>query len=367
MRMRGTSWRVLVRRHPGATVLFCICLFLLVIVVPNIMKDNTPNSKPSHVRRYMYQQNYSKYNSKSAVYNISVVADKDKASKSSANPHVWESILLEGVLMRDEYTGLYSVSWKNSITLKSSMNEGGRGMELSDLVYFNGKLFTCDDRTGIVYNINKEEGDYTMVPMHILSDGDGQNAKGFKCEWLAVKDDVLYVGGLGKEWTNEDGEVVSRDPQWVKTITASGEVGHMSWVHVYEALRAATGTLHPGYLIHEAVRFHPAQRRWIFLPRRASTEPYVDTLDEKRGADLLISTNEHFEDVQVKHIGTLIPTHGFSSFVILPFREDEIVALKTEEFGDTIATYMTVFTLDGQILLEEETIGDVKFEGIEIL
>lgn len=35
------------------------------------------------------------------------------------------------------------------------MNEDGRGMELSDLAYFNGKLYSFDDRTGIVYAIDK--------------------------------------------------------------------------------------------------------------------------------------------------------------------------------------------------------------------
>ena len=27
--------------------------------------------------------------------------------------------------------------------------------------------------------------------------------KGMKCEWMTVKDEHLYVGGLGKEWTTQ--------------------------------------------------------------------------------------------------------------------------------------------------------------------
>lgn len=360
--LRMSNWRMMIRKYPRALVLFGFSLFAFAMV-SNLMKEqpNIPN-----LHRYLYQQNYMKYSSSNTSYNISVVADRDKASKSTTNQGVWESVLLNGVLTRDEYTGQYSVSWGESNTLKSSMNEAGRGMELSELVFFNGKLLTCDDRTGIVYEINREDG-YTMIPQHILADGAGDSGKGFKCEWLAVKENVLYAGGLGKEWTNPEGEVISRDPQWVKTITDEGVVGHTSWVHVYEALRAATGTLYPGYLIHESVRFHPVLKRWIFLPRRASVEAYVDTLDESRGANLLISMNEMFEDVQVSHVGPLIPTHGFSSFNMIPFRENEIVALKTEEHEDEIATYLTVFTLDGKILMEEQKIGDVKFEGIEIL
>ncbi len=34
---------------------------------------------------------------------------------------------------------------------------------------------------------------------------------------------VLYVGGLGKEWTNQEGIIISRDPQYVKTIDLNGK------------------------------------------------------------------------------------------------------------------------------------------------
>jgi len=198
-------------------------------------------------------------------------------------------------------------------------------------------------------------------------DGNGHSTKGFKCEWAAVKDDRMYVGGLGKEWTTPEGELVSRDPQWVKSIDTEGRILHHSWVPVYEALREATGTSNPGYLIHEAVRFHPVSRRWYFFPRRASTESYNDALDEKRGSNLVISANEKFEDIKISHLGPLIPTHGFSSFAFVPFRENEVVALKTEEADGAIATYITVFNLSGEILMEETKIGDVKYEGVEFL
>lgn len=48
------------------------------------------------------------------------------------------------------------------------------GMELSELVVFNGHLYSVDDRTGVVYRI---EGDQA-VPWVILPDGDGSVSKG---------------------------------------------------------------------------------------------------------------------------------------------------------------------------------------------
>ena len=46
---------------------------------------------------------------------------------------------------------------------------------------------------------------YSLIPWIVLTDGDGNNAKGFKGEWMTVKNSLLYVGGLGKVWTTTTG------------------------------------------------------------------------------------------------------------------------------------------------------------------
>lgn len=71
-------------------------------------------------------------------------------------------------------------------------------------------------------------------------------APGFKAEWLAVKDEHLYVGGLGKEWTTTTGEVMNENPEWVKVVGHRGSVDHENWVSSYNALRAAAGIQPPG-------------------------------------------------------------------------------------------------------------------------
>ena len=38
-----------------------------------------------------------------------------------------------------------------------------------------------------------------------MEDGPGNVDKGFKAEWMTVKDQRLYIGGLGKEWTTQEG------------------------------------------------------------------------------------------------------------------------------------------------------------------
>lgn len=66
--------------------------------------------------------------------------------------------------------------------------------------------------------------DNKVIPWVILSDGNGYNEKGFKSEWATIKDNILYVGSMGKEWTTASGEFQSFDPMWVKAINIHGEV-----------------------------------------------------------------------------------------------------------------------------------------------
>lgn len=68
------------------------------------------------------------------------------------------------------------VTWDHSEPklLKNSYSLKDRGMELSELVVFDGRLLTFDDRTGIIFEIINEE---KVVPWILLSDGDGKSVK----------------------------------------------------------------------------------------------------------------------------------------------------------------------------------------------
>lgn len=65
------------------------------------------------------------------------------------------------------------VTWDRSEPkkLKNSYSLKDRGMELSELAVFDGRLLTFEDRTGIVYEIINEE---RIVPWILLIDGDGK-------------------------------------------------------------------------------------------------------------------------------------------------------------------------------------------------
>ena len=61
-----------------------------------------------------------------------------------------------------------------------------------------------------------------------------------------MKDGKLYVGGLGKEWTTTNGELVNLHPQWVKIVDFNGHVQHVDWHVNYNNLRQAAGFQYPG-------------------------------------------------------------------------------------------------------------------------
>lgn len=142
-------------------------------------------------------------------------------------------------------------------------------MELSELVTFNGRLLSFDDRTGLVYDITNDK----PIPWIILLDGNGRNSKGFKAEWATVKDQQLYVGSMGKEWTTSAGEFENENPMYVKVISPSGEVRSVDWAFNFKFLRQEAMQINwPGYMIHESGVWSSVQKKWYFLPRRCSRE-----------------------------------------------------------------------------------------------
>lgn len=375
--LRSISNRLMYMKRRSKYVLtlsstFVMLVFLVIFLAVNTDhasgKSNSSNSNNGiskmGPKTYALQQSYLKYSNVSTTYQIAVVADRDKASKKDGKV-AWESSLILGTLTRDPATGKYSVKFGSTIPLKSTLSEAGRGMELSELVYFNGMLLAFDDRTGVVFEVIVDKG--LAVPRYIMMEGDGNSEKGQKTEWATVKDGLLYSGSIGKEWANSDGKILHYKPQWAKTISPEGTIRAYNWQSVFENMRRATGTSLPGYLIHEAVCFNPVSRLWYFMPRRESTEEYNDVKDEERGSNLAIVVNEGFRVVSVERYGEFNPKRGTASCKFVPFRENEFVSIRTMEYKDTVKSYITVVNLNGDVLLPETEFADAKYEGVEFI
>lgn len=301
-----------------------------------------------------------------STFKLMVVADLDKMSRVSDDKKgKWRSILKKAELRRTE-NGLFSIHWLEDQDIFTKFSEAGRGMELSALVNFHNHLYTFDDRTGLVFELVKGN---RAIPRFILMEGNGDTDKGQKTEWATVKDDKMVVGSFGKEYTLPDGSIVSTNNMWISVIDKDGSVSHEDWTGRFNKLREAVGVSYPGYMIHEAIAWSDVHKRWVILPRRVSKDPYDETEDERKGSNLVLLASEDFNQVEIRHITPLTPTRGFSEFKFLPKSNDNIiVALKSEENEETQKqnTYITVFSLDGNILLEETAIpGNHKFEGLE--
>ena len=201
------------------------------------------------------------------VYRLAVVTDLDHDSKHPTKKNTWQSFFKTGELSISKDLNHADVHWDDDkdILLTSQIAAGGRSMELSDLKVFDGHLLTVDDRTGIIYQI--ENGFKDAVPWVLLNDGPGNVTKGLKGEWMTVKNKQLVVGGLGKEWTTTEGVFVNHHPMYVKFVSHSGEVNHVSWVDNYLKLRKAVGIEWPGYMIHESGQWSDIHNKWFFMPR----------------------------------------------------------------------------------------------------
>jgi len=340
--------------------IFFFCLFL---------PDNSDSSALLHNQILQYNHSYPftkprNEANKDVIFRIAVIADPDKSSRKDDSYH---SQMIYGTLAFNEHKPTVAFD-AEPIKLKSGYSLSGRGMELSDLTVFNGHLLTVDDRTGIVFKISPQN---KMIPWLVLSDGDGTVEKGFKGEWMTVKDRQLIVGGMGKEYTQRDGSIAHHDPEFVKFVTPGGAVTHHNWRIHFDQIRAASGHSYPAYLLHESMNWSAHHKKWFFLPRRVSKEPYDEVLDEGRCGNLLISASEDFEQISVIPVGTLNTKRGFSAFKFIPNTRDRFaLATKTEEdpASGKMRSYITVFDVtDGSVIMADQLIGDDKFEGVEFV
>jgi hypothetical protein len=132
---------------------------------------------------------------------------------------------VQGTLLYDAAAKTFAVQWATEpeVVLTSGHGEEGRGMELSELVLWNGRLYTGDDRSGIVFEIVNFRGpNAEVVPRHIFMEGNGETDKGFKTEWAAVHNDELVVASFGKEYANNDGTIKNKNNNWVVVIDKEG-------------------------------------------------------------------------------------------------------------------------------------------------
>jgi soluble calcium-activated nucleotidase 1 len=316
------------------------------------------------------------------VFRFAAVTDLDQLSnvKDSSKPK-FRSVLLPGKIIYDREKNKYDLEMEPTRESITGHNEAGRGAEFSELTIFENRLLTFDDRTGEVFEIlNTPDGKSSfVVPRFVVTEGDGDTDKGMKWEWSTVKNGELYMGSMGKEYTNPDGSIANTNNLWVSVLNSRGELRRIDWERQFTYVRKALGAQNPGYLIHEAINWSPHLRKWIFMPRRISYEKYDDVLDEKRGSNKVILVDEKFTSHQIVTVNmeSKDGLHGFSSFAFIPGTGDKhVLALRSVEedcAGDLDLckqrSYFVIFDVTtGEVLMDERKIEeDMKYEGVEFV
>lgn len=298
------------------------------------------------------------------------VTDLDFLSRQDKAKTQWVSFLQKAQVEWDKDKEEVVVHWLERTKLVSKMAYGDRSMELSALAYAQGQLFGFCDRSGIVYSINTTTG-ILEIRAH-LALKDTPSLKAFKAEWAVVSkvdgvDASIIVGSSGKEWT-EGGKIAHERLKWVKRLTlyptnpkGGFSVEDINWKANYDAMRKATDTLYPGYLLHEAAAIEPATKEWVFVPRKVShSTPYNPDLDEMMSGNTVVVASNDFATVRTNTIGPLELEWGFTDLVSVPtvlqakLHKDGMpaagplfVGVKSKEIKGEIASKLCIFDLKG--------------------
>lgn len=386
------------RQHSRAVLATMAFILFVLVISSDILHDSELGPGGSIRGQSLFKQNYggntfagaaragyfrpddSKV--KENVFRFAAVTDLDQLSMVKGKKPMFRSVLLPGKITYDPESNTYELETETSRELITGHNEAGRGAEFSELTIYNNRLLTFDDRTGEVFEIlNSADGKSSfVVPRFVVTEGDGDTDKGMKWEWSTVKNGELYMGSMGKEYTRPDGSIANTNNLWVSVLTSNGELRRVDWESKFNYVRNALGAQAPGYLIHEAVNWSPNLKKWIFMPRRISTDKYDDVLDEKRGSNKVLLVDEKFtshEIVTVK-MKSNDGLHGFSSFAFVPGSGDKhILALRSVEedcAGDDLdvckqRSYFVIFDVTtGDVLMDEKLIDEpMKYEGVEFV
>jgi soluble calcium-activated nucleotidase 1 len=178
-----------IRFQTHFVILVSLIGILFLVILYNMAYTPTPKLVSYGLNhphdQLMYKSVTSKYPLSQPIYlknlgvkfRIAIISDLDKASKSQTEKNIWYSYYKKGYLTWYASNNTIDILWDHvgPKVLKSSISMGGRGMELSELVTFNDKIYSFDDRTGIVYSIGEDD---TVLPWIILMDGNGTSFKG---------------------------------------------------------------------------------------------------------------------------------------------------------------------------------------------
>ena len=410
--------------HEKRAILFVVVFVLLVLASASPLFGGNSNA-PAHQFHQGIAAHWGHIGAAGALraareFSVVAVADNDQRNvATNGDSGARMSALARGTLrihVGDGQQRAYTVTWQPSVThIEGHLVRDGRGMELSTLQYWkNGRLYSCDDHTGIVYELVVTDADAKAIPRHILADGNGQAVSGMRCEWSAVKGDLLYFGSAGEPWiaatpgasaapgataAEPSFHVVHRNGLWVKTVSPAGDVKHLDWGPFYDRIRRALGSLATtdpratagaaanagpapagddalptrGYVMHECALWSHTRRQWIFVPRHVSSSPYRPNDEKRHGSSVMVTADAELRNMRVVPLPSMKhppATHGVTECKFLPNgRDAEILLLRVGDKanGGGYESVATIVSPDGALLMDDVSLpAGWKFEGLEV-
>ena len=199
-RIGGPSVHLNGTRLAKMGIIALLVLTVIVLLIPATDYDSRISKRLSLHPKFnsTYPLSSPQKTSDGTRFRIGIISDLDTTNKVGEGKKMkWTSYFRKGYLTLSKIHDKVSVEWDTEeITLESGMSLSGRGMELSELQVFNGKLYTCDDRTGLILEITP---DHRLLPWVILQDGNGQVVKGNVTE-STIKVETLATGCVIDEY-----------------------------------------------------------------------------------------------------------------------------------------------------------------------
>lgn len=208
-----------------------LLLFIVAFILESVESGPTKRSKGEWFAKYETAKS-SSYNSKYPLtapkiskeitsFKIGMVSDLDSAGKHPEKANTWRSFYKKGTLNYDKKKKSMTVDFptENTTELLTPFSASGRGNELSELFTFNGEIYAACDRTGLVFRISGKDKETPWAVLMLQ-----ESNRPLKCEWGTVKDEILVVGSIGREYVSKDKTFISYDTMEVKAITMKGEV-----------------------------------------------------------------------------------------------------------------------------------------------
>ncbi|EDR27110.1 Apyrase precursor, putative [Entamoeba dispar SAW760] len=308
--------------------------------------------------------NYQSYEKEMKSINIGMISDDDELTKYGNDYYC--QIYLGKIHITDKGWEYEETSHSKFI---SKFNKGKRGNELSELVWYNKKLYGFDDKTGIGYEINIDRQE--LYPRIIFNEGNGSTESGMKVEWGTVYNDEMIVGSQGNIHVNG---IDDYSNSYIYHINTQLEKRVESWIDKYERINKVLNISYPGYITNEGILYSNMYHEWYIFPRKVSKIEWIDELDEIASSQYIIICDEDINVCRKYKDPQYVNERCFSSIKILPFNERTVIYTKSVEHNGKIESYIGAISLDGvnenenvKIVMKDTLISKYKIEGIEVL